>query len=57
MLGNFGKKFFDKWYWHGLENVKLKEESVRVVPFAKHQVTSPELKQVTFPLKRRPDSG
>ena len=37
-------------YWHGLQNVKLKEEGVKVVPSAKNQITSgPGLKQITFP--------
>ena len=54
--GNLGKNISDKWYW----NSKLfrKEEWVRVVPSAKHQITSrPGSKQITFRLKRKPGTG
>ena len=53
-LRKFRRKISDKWYW----TWKQKEEWVRVVPFAKHQITSgPGLKQTTFRLTSKPGTG
>ena len=57
LRGNFGKNISDKWYWNSKRF--RKEEWVRVVSSAKHQITSgPGLKQlITFRLKRKPGTG